>query len=287
MNASAQGDAVTVPAGPGPLTRALIMLLWKRLFDASSENPIYLPRIIRDGYLKWGLPSYDPARPDGTSAPVEIPNVPNAIGDSACARDDMKFPPICSAKPTLRLLNILFTNLSVVQPVSLSFSDTEPVFTAVIGVGTAAQPFTLATNDTAKPNFLFEIGCCEPVSPGSRDCADKHWTADASGTFVAKAHDATITLTIQLNTSEGGPLTITVRGIGVKADPNAIAIDFNVDGQPTWVQQLAQMAVNQGTASGAMVQGMQTFLNQRDVLENVEKLVNEALKNLPMKLPND
>ncbi|MFJ1846667.1 hypothetical protein [Streptomyces sp. NPDC088146] len=151
---------------------------------------MYLPRIIRDGYPEWGLPSYDPAVPGGTSAPIDIPNVPDGVGDSACARYDLPYPPVCSTVPALQLTNILFTNLSVMQAVSLSFSATEPVFTAVVSVGTTDQPFTLDTNDLSKPNYLFQIGCCEPVSLDSRDCSEEHWTAKASGRFVARAHTA-------------------------------------------------------------------------------------------------
>lgn len=273
-------QAATSGGPPGPITKVILTTLWNRLFDADPSNPIYLPRIIRDGYPKWGLPSYDPARPGGTSAPIVIPGVPDDVTDSACARSDMRFPPIGASDPALQLLNIVFTNLSVMHKISLTFSDTDPVFTALVGVGTTDEPFTLAANDRDQPNYLFQIGCCEPTSLESRHCGDKRWTADASGQFVAKGHDATISLTVQLNTSGTDPLTIKVIGIEVGADPKAVTIDFDVHGQPQWVQDLAQIALNEGVGNGALIQGLQSFLNQPAVIEDIEKLVNEALKNI-------
>ncbi|MFE7358161.1 hypothetical protein ACFU8Q_34845 [Streptomyces sp. NPDC057543] len=285
MNHASRGESVTVSEPPGPITKAIIGALWKRTFDPDPANPIYLPRIIRDGYPEWGLPSYDPAVPGGTSAPVDIPDVPDDVGDSACARDDVRYPPVCTTAPALQLTNILFTNLSVMQAVSLSFSDMEPVFTAVVSVGTTDQPFTLDADDPAKPNYLFSIGCCEPVSPESHDCGERRWTADASGRFVGRAHDAILTLIVRLNTSGSGPLTVNVLGVGLTVDPKAVTVDFDVDGEPQWVQDLAQIAVNEGVGNGGLVNGMRTFLNQPDVIENIETFANEALKNILTEIP--
>lgn len=277
--------AMTTSGPPGPITRVIIGRLWDRLFDDEPTNPIYLPRVIRDGYPKWGLPSYDPARPEGTSAPIEIPGVPDDVSDSACARTDMRYPPVSSGAPKLQLLNILFTNLSVMHRVSLTFSDSDPVFTAEVGVGTTDDPFTLAPDDASEPNYLFQIGCCEPESLTSRKCSDRHWTADAAGTFVAKGHDATVALTVELHTSGTQPLSISVLGIEIDADPKAVTVDFDVRGQPQWVQDLAQIALNEGVGNGALVQGLQSFLNQPNVIADIEKLANEALKNILGELP--
>lgn len=277
--------AMTTSGPPGPITRVIIGRLWDRLFDDEPTNPIYLPRVIRDGYPKWGLPSYDPARPGGTSAPIEIPGVPDDVSDSACARTDMRYPPVSSGAPKLQLLNILFTNLSVMHRVSLTFSDSDPVFTAEVGVGTTDDPFTLAPDDASEPNYLFQIGCCEPESLTSRKCSDRHWTADAAGTFVAKGHDATVALTVELHTSGTQPLSISVLGIEIDADPKAVTVDFDVRGQPQWVQDLAQIALNEGVGNGALVQGLQSFLNQPNVIADIEKLANEALKNILGELP--
>ncbi|GGQ15208.1 hypothetical protein [Streptomyces roseolilacinus] len=115
----------------------IIPTLGKRTFDPDPENPLHLPRTIRDGHPEWGLPSYDPATPGGTSPPAGIPGVPAGVGDSACARHDLEYPPVCSSPPAPQPANILFTRLGVLRPVSLGFSDSDPVFTAVVGVGTA------------------------------------------------------------------------------------------------------------------------------------------------------
>ncbi|MCX4821350.1 hypothetical protein OG883_15835 [Streptomyces sp. NBC_01142] len=285
MKHAAQGEPVTVSEPPGPITKAIISALWRRTFNSDPANPMYLPRIIRDGYPEWGLPSYDPAVPGGTSAPIDIPNVPDGVGDAACARYDLPYPPICTTPPALQLTNIVFTNLSVMQDVSLTFSTTEPVFTAVVSVGTVTQPFTLDADDPSQPNYLFQIGCCEPVTPDSRDCGEQRWTTDAGGRFVARAHDAILTFIVRLNTSEPGPMTINVLGVGLTVDSKAVTIDFDVEGEPRWVQQLAEIAVNEGVGNGGLVDGMRTFLNQPDVIENIETFANEALKNILAEMP--
>ncbi|MEU9059810.1 hypothetical protein AB0D13_13340 [Streptomyces sp. NPDC048430] len=284
MKSAAQGESATDSGPPGPITRAIIAALWARTFDSDPANSMYLPRIIRDGYPEWGLPSYDPAAPGGTSAPIDIPNVPDGVGDSACARYDLPYAPICTTAPALQLTNISFANLSVMTPVSLRFSDTDPVFTTVVSVGTVAQPFTLDTDDPSKPNYLFQIGCCEPVTPDSRDCGERRWITDASGRFVAKAHDAILTLIIRLNTSEPGPMTINVLGVGLTVDPKAVTIKFDVTGEE-WVQRLARIVVNEGVGNEGLVNGMRTFLNQPDVIENIETFANEALKYILAEMP--
>ncbi|MFJ8695791.1 hypothetical protein [Streptomyces roseolilacinus] len=134
---SAQDGAVTASEPPGPITGVITSTLWERTFDPDPGNPLHLPRIIRDGYPEWGLPSYDPATPGGTGAPVGIPDVPRKVGGSARTRFDLKHPAIRSSPPALRLTDTLFTHLGVPRPASPGFSDTDPVFTAVVGVGTA------------------------------------------------------------------------------------------------------------------------------------------------------
>src|SRR5437764_4331589 len=77
-----------VPGQPlGPITQQIFRGVWARLFKDEPSNPIYLPRVIKDGYPKWGLPSYDPARPGGVSDPFAIPGVPQEVADSACTAD--------------------------------------------------------------------------------------------------------------------------------------------------------------------------------------------------------
>lgn len=267
-----------VGSGPWPITRVLIHTLWKRLFENDPSNQLYLPRIIKDGRADWGLPPYDPATPSGTSAPIVITGVPLDVADSACA-EDMLPTPIASSAPTLQLKNILLQNLSVVSPSSLTFSDNDPQFTAAISVGTAEQPFTMTTNVPTIPNYLFGVGCCQPPSDTVRTCTDNRWTADASGQFVATAHGALITLVIQLNT-DSTPITITVVSVTVAADPANVNVDFDVAGLPEWAQQLAQMAVQEGVGSGAITDGLSSFLNQPDVIENIEILVNQGLAHL-------
>jgi hypothetical protein len=263
---------------PGPITKVIISMLWKRLFDAAASNPIYLPRVIRDGYPKWGLPSYDPARPGGTSPPVEISGVPQEVADSACARTDVEYPPIATTKPALALQNVLMTNLSELRQISLGFSDTAPYFIAAVGVGSVERPFTLSANEATVPNFLFQVGCCEPDGPDSRTCSARRWNADAEGQFVVKTTGGQITLTVQLNTQRSQPLSITVISIGVKADPSTVSVEFDIAEKPKWVQEVAEIAVNEGVGSGALVSGLQTFLNSPNVIGDIEKLVNEALK---------
>ena len=274
--------------GPGPITKVIIQTLWKRLFDAASDNALYLPRIIRDGYPKWNLPSYDPARPGGTSQPFAIPGVPTEVSDSACMRPEFPIPPVATSAPQLQLQNVLFEHLGVMTPNALTFSDTDPIFTAVVNVGSSEKPFTLTVNVDGTPNFLFHIACCEPVAPNKRDCGEHRWTADASGGFLAKAHDALVSATIRLVTEGTGPLSVKIEGIGVSVpDLHNITVDFFVAGQPQWVQDLAQIAVNEGVGSGALVTGLQTFLNSADVIGNIETLVNNALKNILEALPHE
>jgi hypothetical protein len=271
----------TGPTGPpGPITKVLLNALWKKLFDPDIGNSLYLPRIIKNGYPEWNLPSYDPAAPGGTSAPIMIPGVPDDVGDAACARDDMQFPPIAAGSPALQLENVELSNLSVMHPVSLTFSDSDPIFTAVVGIGTQQDRFTLDAHDLDKPNYLFQIACCEPKSLESRECGEKHWSADANGRFIATGYDATASLTVQINTGGSGPITITVISIGVQADPTKVQIDFDVKGKPQWVQDLAQIALNEGVGNGALITGLQSFLNQPQVIADIEKLVNEALSNI-------
>jgi len=265
---------------PGPITKVLLNALWKKLFDPDVGNPIYLPRVIKNGYPDWNLPSYDPAAPGGTSAPILIPGVPDDVGDAACARSDVKFPAIAASFPQLQLENVEFSNLSIMRPVSLTFSDSDPVFTAVVGIGTQQDKFTLDAHDLDKPNYLFHINCCEPTSLESRQCSDKKWSADASGRFIATGYDATVSLTVQINTAGSGPITINVVSIEVEASPTKVAIDFDVRGKPQWVQDLAQIALNEGVGNGALIDGLSSFLNQPQVIADIEKLVNEALKNI-------
>lgn len=268
-------------SGPlGPILRAILNSVWKRLFDPDPSNPIYLPRVVKDGYAPWSLPSYDPAYPSGVSERFAIPGVPQEVSDSACT-SDVPISPIATAAPTLQLLNVMFTNLSVMSPNALTYSATDPQFTAVVNVGTSQAPFTLRSASSTDPNFFFQVPCCEPVAVGSRDCGAQHWNADASGNFVGTGYDATVALVVQLNVPVSGPLTVNVLSVTVNAEPAKVKIDFNLIGQPKWVQQMAEIAVHQGVGNAVLVQGLNSFLKQPDVLENVERLVNNALKNLP------
>lgn len=267
--------------GLGPFSRAIVATLWKRLFADEPDNPVYLPRIIKDGYPAWGLPSYDPATPGGVSDPIPVLNVPQDVADSACITT-LPVPPIATGYPMLQLQNTKFTNLSAMRSVDLSFSATEPQFTAIVLVGSSDRPFTLATNDSAQPNYGFQVGCCEPVSPTSRDCSDDPppWTARAWGNFTATAHDAELSATIRLNVPQTGPMTVTMVRIDVAVDAGNVAVDFDVRNLPEWAQQMAQIAVNEGVGNNALVDGLQTFLNSRDVLEHLETLINNELERI-------
>jgi hypothetical protein len=271
--------AETGEGPPGPITKAIVRTLWKTLFDPGAQ--IYLPRVIRDGYAPWGLPSYDPARPGGTSPPAPVLGVPNELADSACMRHDVPFLPIATGPPALSLTNIEFRNLSAMSPVSLTFSDTEPSFTGVVSIGSAGERFTLEASDKGKPNFLFGIHCCEPVADESRVCSDLRWKADASGQFIGTAYNALVALTVRLNVVRDQPLTVTLVSAGVTAPPDRLEVDFDVHGLPkAWVL-MAEVAVNGGIANGEIVKAFETFLNSADVKKYVETLVNNALKRLP------
>ncbi|MEU9623610.1 hypothetical protein [Streptomyces sp. NPDC048155] len=74
-------------------------------------------------------------------------------------------------------------------------------------------------------------------------------------------------------------------GVGLTVGSKAVTVDFDVGGEPQWVQDLAQIAVNEGVGSGGLVNGMRTFLNQPDVIENIETFANEALKNILAEMP--
>ncbi|MFJ7257922.1 hypothetical protein ACIQWV_36585 [Streptomyces sp. NPDC098085] len=80
-------------------------------------------------------------------------------------------------------------------------------------------------------------------------------------------------------------MTINVLGVGLTVDPKAVTVDFDVGDEPRWVRQLAQIAVNEGVGNGGLVNGMRTFLNQPDVIENIETFANEALKNILAEMP--
>ena len=285
MSRDAGGEALRAEGSepeegpPGPITKTIVRTLWKRLFDPSAS--IYLPRIITDGYPEWGLPSYDPARPGGTSPPFAIDGVPQDVADSACLRPDVPYLPVATARPTLSLANIEFRNLSVMTPASLTFSDSEPTLTAVVSVGSPDQRFTLGPNDKARPNYFFGVPCCEPVDDKTRECSEEHWNADVSGQFTGTTYEAVVALTLRLNVAKDKPLTVSILSLGVDAPPERIDVDFDVQGLPEWAQLMAQIAVNEGVASGALLRAFETFLNSPDVKQNVETLVNNALKRLP------
>jgi hypothetical protein len=272
------GTGGPVEDPPGPITKAILNKVWATLFDPDAA--IYLPRVIKDGYPPWNLPPYDPVTPSGTSAPIPIAGVPEEVADSACARLDTPVIPIATAPPNLQLLNNMLSNLSVISPVGkLVYSATDPVFTATTSVGTKEAPFTLSASDSKLPNYLFQVGCCVPVEDGSRTCSATRWNSDAEGQFVGKTYDATISLTIELQFPQSGPMTIKVVSIAVTADPAKLTIDFDVKGKERWVQELAEIAVNEGIGNNAIVTGLQQFLNQPTVLADIERLVNEAINN--------
>jgi hypothetical protein len=264
----------------GPILRAVITSIWKRLFDNEASNQLYLPRIIKNGYPPWDLPSYDPAKVEGTSQPIQISGVPQDVADQACT-SDFPISPVATSPPSLQLTNVLLTHLSEMNPVTLTFSSNEPVFAATVSVGTTDSPFILACDHEDRPNYFFQVACCEPLSPDSRECGPTKWTADANGQFVAKAHDATLALTIQLNVPLTGHLTISILSIAVQVDPKNVDVDFDVAGLPEWAQQMAQIAVQEGIGSGAITNGLQSFLNQPNVIQDIQKLINKQLETIP------
>lgn len=264
----------------GPILRAIVSGIWSHLFDSAPSNELYLPRIIRDGYPPWDLPAYDPTTSDGLNQPLTISGVPQDVSDSACT-NDFPISPIATSDPALLLNNLLLSNLSQMSKVSLTFSTTDPVVVATVSVGTETLPFTLARNDASKSNFYFQVACCEPIDPESRQCGPQKWNADAQGDFVAKAWDVQLALTIQLNVPDKGPLSISILSIDVTSDVKKVALTFEVDNLPKWAQQMAQIAVNSGVGSGAIVRGLQTFLNQPNVRKNIETLINKQLESIP------
>lgn len=270
----------------GPLTRGFLRTVWTRLFKDEPSNALYLPRIVKDGYPPLRLPSYDPANPGGVSDPVSVPGVPQEVADAACTAD-VPISPIATAAPALSLLNIRFTNLSAMSPVRLEFSDSEPILTATVRVGTEERPFTLAAAAAEHPNFLFQVPCCEPVDVGSRDCSERRWRADAEGHFVATAVDAEAAATIHVSLEHGKPVSVQIVSIGVTADPRNMQVDFDVTGLPEWAQQMAQIAINEGVGDGSLVQSLQIFLNSADVKQHLEELINDALKKIGDEEPGE
>jgi hypothetical protein len=271
-------DALSSPLGP--IWRAIINALWTKLFDPDPANQIYLPRILREGYKPWDLPPYDPTTPSGVSDAFPLPGIPQDVADSACL-SDKPLPPIASDVPKLKLLNVLLTNISQMMPYELQFSLTDPQFTGVASIGTAEKPFMLSASDKAEPNYYFEVACCVPEKIDSRVCSLDHWQADASGQFTATGVDALAAVVIQLNTNGTDPATISILNVGVQADPRNVTVDFDVKGLPQWAQEMAQIAIQEGIGSGALVSALNNFLNQPNVKEDLEKLVNNALKNFP------
>ena len=268
----------------GPITQAILNALWKRLWDTSPGNELYLPNIIKNGSTSLGLPSYDPAHYADKTDRLPVPGIPGDVSDQACSRD-VPISPIATSPPNLAFANLQFTGLSFISPVpaaspTLTYSDTDATFVAVVSVGTSDKKFVTTAWDEAQSNYLFDIACCEPTEIGSTQCSDHTWTADAQGKFTASAYDVQLTLDIKLNTPKNGPLSITIRCIEVNIPSADIEICFDIDRQPEWVQQTAQMAVNEGVASNVLTQEIQAFLNSDPVKGDIEKLVNDQLAKL-------
>ena len=264
-------------SGPlGPITRAFLRTVWKRLFSDERSNPIYLPRIIKDGYPDWGLPSYDPAWPSGISEPSPMQGVPQDVADSACTAD-YPISPIATSVPTLTLMNVMFSNLSVMNPVDLTFSDTDPDLTATVKVGTTDRRFKLTAAEVKAQNFFFQVNCCEPRDLDSRVCTEERWTVDAGGQFTACAHDAVISATLRVNLHGDQPATVTVLAIEVTADPSKVEVEFVIDNAVEWAKGMAEIAVNEGIADGSVVRSLEVFLNSPEVKGHLETLINKEL----------
>ena len=269
----------------GPFTRAILQGMWEKLFDPSPGNQIFLPNIIRNGYPQWGLPSYDPANITGTSQPLPILGVDPGTISQACTDDQSPIPPKAVGNPTINLLDVKMINLSNMAPVGpLTFSPSDPVFTLSVTVGSSDKPFELAsigsTGDSPNPapNYYFQVGCCDPDSQGK---CQKNWDVDAKGVFIAKVNAFTISLEIQLNTPNNGPLSITVEKIELSLEPKNLDINFNIQNSPEWVQLLAQIAFNQGVNSDMVKEAIQTFLNAPSTIADIETLINNILAKLP------
>ena len=269
------------PSPLGPIWRAIINALWARLFNPEASNQLYLPRILREGYKPWGLPPYDPATPSGTSQAIPLPGIPQDVADSACSDPDVPVAPIASSTPQLQLTNVLLSNLSQMEPVSLAFSTTAPQFTGTVTIGTAAKPLTLSPANPANSNYFFDVACCVPESEGSRTCTAPHPPAKADGQFTGTGTDAQAAIAIQLNAEGTGPVTVNILNVAITAEPRKVNVDFDVKGLASWAQDMARIAVQEGVGSGAIVQSLQDFLNQPDVKEHLETLVNNALNELP------
>ncbi|MFT7837775.1 hypothetical protein Q5530_16695 [Saccharothrix sp. BKS2] len=264
----------------GPFTRKILEILWQKLFDPGEST--YLPKIIRNGYPAWRLPSYDPTTYRESTPFIPIHGMSLDDVDSACSSDDPVLPPVSTTEPGLSVQNLRITNLGVMAPVSLSFNDTAPEFTVVVSVGTGNEKFRVDPIDPDTPNFRFRVGCCTPKSFMTRDCdPDKgQWTSDARGTWTGAVHDLVITAGIRVNVPDTGPLTVTVKDLDAEFLPEDTTIDLHVEGLLPVFQNMARIAVNEGVANGAFKKGINGFLNQPDVRGDLQRLINNKLEEL-------
>ena len=202
----------------GPISQVILNTLWVRLWDASSS--LYLPTIIKNGSSTLGLPVYDPVQDPNRTDLIPIPGVPADTLNSACSRD-VPISPIATGDASLGFANLKFEGLSFISPIpgdppNLTFSKSSPVFTAIVTVGTQDHPFMLSAWDGAQANYYFQLSCCEPVAENSAQCSNNKWTVEAKGCFTATLYVMQLTLTVQLNTTEGQPLSITMKDITIQ-----------------------------------------------------------------------
>lgn len=260
-------------------------VLWKNLFDPA--NAFYLPNLIQNGDPSLGQPSLDPFKPGGTSAPLALNGMPTGVANSACVNSKYRPNPIAAATPTVQLENVQATGLRAVSAGGpLVYSTTDPIVTAVFQIGTldgVSVPLVITQNDTTKANFNFYLQCCVPTSEGSTQCSTTQFPATSPGAFNATIQAGTITAVLGLTFPPSGPPTVTVLNVAVAVAVSDISIQLvSVDDpnvQP-WARGLAQTAIDKGVASGAFVDGVNSYLKSAAVTAQVASVLNQLLAKL-------
>lgn len=278
----------TVEGSPlGPITQTLLLAAWKSLFDPNNSSNLHW--IIINGDQSLGLTPFDPVDFSGQSPQLPVSGVADSVKDSACARAVTPLP-IGSGDPQLQLLGVHVTGIGAVESTTgmVSFSPDQPQVTVTVNLGQyqgQAIPLVIGpqTDSSNKPinNFNFCLDCCVPVQQGSRTCSGNTWQSTASGTFTATISQSTFTATFQVNVPDSGPIAVQVMQIGLAlGQPGALKVVFQDTGLPLWAQQMAQIAINQGVASGAVLNSFNTFMNGPDVKQRIETVANNAINHI-------
>ena len=238
--------------GLGPITRVLLLQLWKQLFDPTSS--VYLPDLIREHGL-------DPASVPEPQ-PIPLP-VPDPITSLLCSSKDRSGKG--DGEPNLTLDRITLAGLHAVEKGSLGFSSSKPTFTASVKLGHlsgTAIPLNLVIGALA-----LHVPCCDPD-----DCAGDKWTSTVGGSANVVDSEATLTMTVEV----ADHLDLTITELIFATEPDDVTIDVKVDGEGPIVTALVDAAVK--AAKPQLINALSAFLDSDPVRAELSRLLNEATK---------